>query len=442
MLPPQDMASRQADPPIDVHAPTVDAAVPTLLSSGSDDADAEQPVCVPGRLYAGQYEVRGVLGRGGMAEVYLVEHRTLRADFALKVLRRSYRKQPEIVERFRVEARALWELAHPGFVRVHHAGDDPELGPYLVLERLRGRSLADVLLATGRLEPAQAIPIGVAIADAAGAMHARGMVHRDLKPDNVFVALGSGGERSVKLLDLGAAKIAKYGAIETAANHTIGTLRYMSPEQLRAESVGPATDVYALGHILYECLAGRHAFGERGHAPTSPLDVLRWHVEATPTPLDEVAPGVGAQLAKVVARALAFEVADRYASMAELSAELRRASTGADPIEPAEPLARGAGRTQILTTGGDFEPVHASSERWLTPRGTVRLGAVALASPSSRETEPTPVSPRTPGEPSHHGARRASKAPWVVGGVLAVVVLVVVVLVVVVLVMGRSAAST
>jgi serine/threonine protein kinase len=424
------MHSRPAPSPIDAHAPTIDAAGPTLLSSGVGSDSGELPVCTAGCLYAGQYEVRSMLGQGGMAEVYLVEHRTLRAEFALKVLRRSYRAQPEIVERFRVEARALWELGHPGFVRVHHAGDDPELGPFLVLERLRGRSLRDVLIATGRLEPGQAVPIVVEIAEAAAAMHERGMIHRDLKPENVFLSVGAEGKRSVKLLDLGAAKIAKYGAIETAANHTIGTLRYMSPEQLRAEAVAPTTDVYALGHILYELLSGRHAFGDRAELPTSPLDVVRWHSETSVAPLDELVPSVRPELARVVVRALRTDPAARPSSMSEFASELRAALAS-----PAESTARdGLGLdTHVRATSAasttSVDP-RSRSDRWLTPRGTVRLDLASLGqpAPAGMPSAPSTVVPLAdrPTEPARNvaGARSSSALVIVVASVVALALLV------------------
>jgi serine/threonine-protein kinase len=273
-------------------------------------------------LVADTYEVRSRLGSGGMGEVYAVVHRTLRAELALKVLRPEHRRDPSIVTRFRAEGRALWELAHPGFVRVHHAGDDPAVGPFLVLERLVGRSLADVIEAAGRLAPDDAIRVGCAVAEAAHAMHALGMIHRDLKPSNVFLTRGEGGARGVKLLDLGAAKIPKYGDPPTAPGHALGTLRYMSPEQLRAEPVGPAADVYALGHVLFESIAGRHAFGAHRDEPTRPAEIVAWHRGPPPPRLDALVPGVSPRLAALVASALAPEASQRPASMAIVAAQL------------------------------------------------------------------------------------------------------------------------
>jgi serine/threonine protein kinase len=257
-----------------------------------------------------------------MGEVYAVVHRTLRAELALKVLRPEHRGDPSILARFRAEGRALWELAHPGFVRVHHAGDDPAVGPYLVLERLAGRSLADVLVAVGRLTPDDAIRVARAVAEAAHAMHERGMIHRDLKPSNVFLTRGEGGARGVKLLDLGAAKIPKYGDPATAPGHALGTLRYMSPEQLRAEPVGPAADVYALGHVLFEAVAGRHAFGADRDEPTQPAQIVAWHRGPPPPRLDALVPSVPPALAALVASALAPEPLQRPASMAVVAARL------------------------------------------------------------------------------------------------------------------------
>lgn len=119
--------------------------------------------------------------------MYLVEHQILKAELALKVLRPSYRMRTDIVQRFRDESRALWELSHPSFVEVHHAGEDPEIGPYMSMEVLRGKTLAHLLAIKGRLTIEEALPIVIEAAEAAQVMRDLGILHRDLKPDNIFI---------------------------------------------------------------------------------------------------------------------------------------------------------------------------------------------------------------------------------------------------------------
>ena len=294
-------------------------------------------VCTIGRVYAGEYLVKGLLGTGGMGEVYLVEHQTLKAELAMKVLQPMYRVREDIVQRFRAEGRALWELSQPGlagprgasFVRVHHAGDDPEIGPYMLMEVLTGRTLAQLLGDVQRLPLEDALTIAIEVADTADAMHALGIIHRDLKPENIFLGAprsdGAAPVRkwNVKLLDLGAAKIAKYGQPATAENRTIGTGRYMSPEHIRAQALSPRSDVYALGHITYEMLSGHHAFGRHHPGVPTHFEYQTWHVSAPPTPLTEVWPKCPPELWSALQQAMMKAPEARFASMAAFAGALR-----------------------------------------------------------------------------------------------------------------------
>ncbi|NUP09221.1 MAG: protein kinase [Polyangiaceae bacterium] len=305
----------------DTSRATADALAATHLATEHGEKGV---VCEAGRVYAGQYLVRGLLGYGGMGEVYLVEHQILKADFALKVLRPSYRIRPDIVQRFRAESRALWELSHPNFVQVHHAGDDPEIGPYIAMEVLRGKTLAQLIETKGKLSIEDALPIAIDIADAAQAMHEAGIIHRDLKPDNIFVTTRDNKDkrRCIKLLDLGAAKIAKYGGPATAENRTIGTGKYMSPEHIRCKPLGPTSDIYALGHIVYEMVAGKHAFGAHHPNPTH-FDYQLWHLNAKPDPLDERMPGSPNDLSEALTQAMAKDPAHRFQTMSAFASALR-----------------------------------------------------------------------------------------------------------------------
>ncbi len=303
--------------------PAVDAMAPTHVGAEWSSLGTARGVCEAGRIYAGEYRVLGLLGAGGMGEVYRVEHRTLRAEFALKVLRPEYRARPDIVLRFRAESRALWELKHPNFVQVHHAGEDAEIGPYIVMEVLRGKTLAQLLVAMGRVPVEEALPILIEVADTAEAMHGLGIIHRDLKPANIFVSLRPDRTRTVKLLDLGAAKIVKYGQPATEENRTIGTGRYMSPEHIKGERLTNATDIYSLGHIAYEMLSGRHAFGQ--HHPGEPThwEYQMWHLNAEVEPLTAVMQECPPDLSAVVGQAMARSLEHRFQSMAAFASALR-----------------------------------------------------------------------------------------------------------------------
>jgi serine/threonine protein kinase len=284
-------------------------------------------VCEVGRLYAGQYLVKAVLGVGGMAEVYLVEHQTLRADFALKVLRPELRQRPDMVQRFRSESRALWELSHPSFVRVHHAGDDPALGPFMVMEVLRGKTLYQTLKRNRTIEVSHAIGIGIEIANACEAMHRLGIIHRDLKPDNIFLTLLEPQmTHGLKLLDLGAAKIAKYGDPATAANRQIGTGKYMSPEHIRGEVLGPPSDVYSLGHILFETISGTPVFGLDHPNPTH-LEYQVWHLQAQHDRLSARIRNIPPGLDEAIWQAMQKQPAHRFQSMAAFAAALQAVLT-------------------------------------------------------------------------------------------------------------------
>ncbi|MBK8256882.1 MAG: serine/threonine protein kinase [Polyangiaceae bacterium] len=269
-----------------------------------------------GQLLAGKYEVLRPIGEGGMGAVYEVRHATLDRRFAAKILRPEIAKNEEHVQRFLQEARAAAAIGHANIVSVIDVGEHDVRGrkvPFIVMELLKGTSLAALIKDKGVLSPKRAAKIMAACADALAAAHEAGVIHRDLKPDNIFLA-GENGEQ-VKVLDFGVAKISGAARL-TKVGMVFGTPHYMSPEQAKGEAIDHRSDIYALGVILYECLAGRVPF----EADTS-MGVLTKQIFANPDPIERVAPnarGLGA-LGAVVMRCLAKEPADRYASMAELS---------------------------------------------------------------------------------------------------------------------------
>lgn len=304
----------------------VDALAPTFMTDEPPDLAVKGTVCEPGKIYGGNLQVLGLLGQGGMGEIYLVRHTGDGGQYAMKVLRPLVAARADMVQRFREECRAMMTelVGHESFVRVFHVADDPQIGPFMLMEVLRGKTLAQLLGALGKLSLAHALPIGVEIAQAAQALHERGIIHRDLKPDNVFLTVSEDARRGhgLKLLDLGAAKFQKSSAPATAMHKAIGTGKYMSPEHIKTKPLGPTSDVYSLSHIVYEMIAGKHAFGAH-HPNPSHFDYQMWHLNAQPDSLVARAPGTPPSLWAVLERGMRKAPEERWPSMRDFAAALR-----------------------------------------------------------------------------------------------------------------------
>ncbi|WP_438001909.1 protein kinase [Sorangium sp. So ce185] len=278
-----------------------------------------------GRTIDGRYEVQAVVGEGGMGTVYEVRHKSLGRLFALKVLRRDIAQDAELVARFIQEAKAAAAIGHPNIVAVSDFGaievepGQPEL-PFFVMEFLTGTSLA-ALLRTERTLPAPRVgEIMLQCAAALGAAHAAGVIHRDLKPDNVYL-VRNGDQEFVKLLDFGVAKVAG-GKRLTRIGMVFGTPHYMSPEQAEGKRIDARADIYALGVLMYECFAGRVPF----EADTY-MGVLTKHMYMSPEPLEQVMPDASAlgAFGPIVMRCLAKNPEERFSSMADLAAAIELA---------------------------------------------------------------------------------------------------------------------
>ncbi|HSO40553.1 MAG TPA: serine/threonine-protein kinase, partial [Labilithrix sp.] len=269
-----------------------------------------------------RYEIVAPLGEGGMGTVYKVRHVTLDRLFAMKVLRRELAKDAGLAARFMQEARATAAIRHPSVVAINDFGTLDDGAPYFVMELLVGETLATYLRARGLLEPRVAASIARQIADALAAAHAASVVHRDLKPDNIFL-VGAAVQRNpaddLRIVDFGAAKIVGASQL-TRPGVVFGTPYYMSPEQASGEAVDGRSDIYSLGVLLYEMLTGTVPF----EADTY-MGVLTKHMFETPTKPSVRKMGVqlGA-LEEVVLRCLEKEPQARYGSMPELSAALQR----------------------------------------------------------------------------------------------------------------------
>ena len=284
----------------------------------------------------GRYEVQTVLGEGGMGTVYRVRHRILERAFALKVLRSDLSRDSDLGERFLREARAAASISHPSVVQITDFGALPSGQPYFVMELLTGDSLSTILRKGGPIPAARAVRLLVEMIDALAAAHAAGVIHRDLKPDNVLVCPTATGE-TLKILDFGLAKVAGQSRL-TQAGVVFGTPHYMSPEQASGGTVDERTDLYALGVVMYEMFTGRVPF----EADTY-MGVLTKHLYVAPTPPSVLLGGLtelGA-LELVVLRCLEKKPERRYASMRELADELARVARFSDDggftVEPAQP---------------------------------------------------------------------------------------------------------
>ncbi len=276
--------------------------------------------------HLGPYEIVGLLGSGGMGEVYRARDTRLGREVAVKILPTEYADQHDRVRRFEREARAVAALNHPNILILHDIGTHNG-APYLVTELLEGQSLRD-LLAEGPLPIRTAMDIGVQVAEGLAAAHEKGVVHRDLKPDNLFITK----DGRVKILDFGLARLRsreplpEEGRSEalTLDNPTregaiLGTPGYMAPEQVRGFPVDARTDIFAVGCVLYEILSGRSAFkGETKADALSSVLVLE------PKPLSEVRPQISRALERVVFRCIEKKPEDRYQSTRDLVTEMRR----------------------------------------------------------------------------------------------------------------------
>jgi serine/threonine protein kinase len=326
-------------------------------------------------VLGGRYRLRARLAAGGMGAVWVADDAVLGREVAVKVLGEALAGDGLAAERLRREARAAARLGHPGVARVLDLGEDGGR-PYLVMELLHGESLAERLARAGPLAPAEAVRVVAAAADALEAAHQAGIVHRDVKPGNVF--LTRDGE--VKLLDFGIASASNEAAL--TGGGLVGTAAYLAPERALGHDATPAADLYALGVLLYELLAGRPPF-----AADSQMALAMAHVHGRPVPLREAAPAVPPALAAACEQALAKDPAARPPSAANFAARLRSSLTGPPTLTLPPPAAA--------------SPDAAPTATLPPPAAGAGLPALAAASPTS----PTDRLPRTMSEaPPSFGA--------------------------------------
>jgi eukaryotic-like serine/threonine-protein kinase len=292
---------------------------------------------VPGTVYA----VNRVIGAGGMGTVYDVEDTTIGKRYVLKTLHAQLGAREDLARRMQNEARTLARLHHPNIVEVITAGvtgDDLKL-PYYVMERLEGKSLRYVLEKGGQLELPHAYHIAIDLLDALDHAHDKGVIHRDVKPDNIFLHRTSAGVTVTKLLDFGIMSLLDATQHETAGRF-LGTLRYAAPEQLRGEKPTAKVDVYAAALVLYEMITGRGPFDNEG----DPHKVAAAHLHRTAPPMSHfvvIPPDLDALVGAALSKIPAHRPRDAFSFAASLR-NLKKALTGASAQESTENRATAA----------------------------------------------------------------------------------------------------
>lgn len=351
-----------------------------------------------GTVVAERYEVGEELGRGGMAIVYAARDKVLKRDVALKIVRREALDDPAAPTRMRREARAVGGLRHPHLITFHDVGEH-ESRPFIVMERLRGRTLAEERDRCRRIDAVRACRLGVQIASALGAAHQAGIIHRDLKPDNVFL-VDRGGADFVKLLDFSVAKLpgALIDGRITSSGAVFGTPAYMPPEQAIGDPVSEGSDLYALGALLFELIAGRPPFQAK-----NVIQLLTLQSTEVAPDLRTFEGDVPPELAELLARMLERKSADRPESAAKVEAilaavaeRLEREGVAPPPLPRPRKKMPSADVTQAGSASGTDDAhgsgVHAPSAVYRE----VKLDGGEEAKRTPRQTQPRdqPAVPR------------------------------------------------
>ncbi len=299
----------------------------SLLENVASDLAAEwvKEQLSPVNQMLGHFRILSLLGKGGMGEVWLAEDTELHRKVALKLLPARFTQDQDRLQRFEQEARAVSALNHPNIITIHEIGQTNGIH-YIVTEYIDGQTLRQAL--TTRIKLQAALDIAIQVASALSAAHATGIMHRDIKPENIMLR----PDGLVKVLDFGLAKLTEQpnqqrtiasgkpttADVKTAPGQVIGTVRYMSPEQVRGSGVDARSDIFSLGVVLYEMVAGRAPFED-----TTPSDVMAAILKTEPVPLSAYSPGAPSELERVIAKALRKDQEERYQGVKDLMVDLK-----------------------------------------------------------------------------------------------------------------------
>jgi DNA-binding response OmpR family regulator len=287
-------------------------AVARRESHEEESAVADGHNLVPGERFADRFEVLQVVGRGGMGTVYRVRDLDLDEELALKTVRPEFVTDPVLVERFKDEIRLARRITHRNVVRIHDFGESSGTY-YLTMEYVEGITLRELLDTRGHLEVAPALAIAAQLADSLAVAHGQGVIHRDIKPQNLLLD----AEGVLKVMDFGVARLAGGASGRTEVGLVVGTPVYMAPEQLMAEEVDVRSDLYAAGVVLYECLTGRLP-----HEAGSLIALIARVLHEDPEPPATLDPAISPALSALVLRLLSKDRAERVQSAEELSKQL------------------------------------------------------------------------------------------------------------------------
>ena len=330
----------------------------------------------------GNYRILSKIGTGGMGAVYLAEHPLIGKKVALKVVHSELASNRDVVQRFFQEARAANAIGNEHIVEIHDFGVTPEGDHFYIMEYLEGRTLAAVLSRETTMDPVRVLHVGAQIASALGAAHDAGVLHRDLKPDNIMLMSRLGDPDFVKVLDFGLAKMfASESSVQTAHGVLLGTPQYMSPEACESRrQIDHRTDIYALGILLFQMLTGKLPF-----TGDTMGEILIAQVRQLPPALRGLNPIVPPAVEQVVLRCLAKSPADRFQTMAELRAALvdpERYLRASPPISPARSVAPGESRLDAKQLAAHIEATHRARAASPNPAaGTGRNPVPGLAQP-------------------------------------------------------------
>jgi len=338
------------------------------------DPDHDEAMSTP-RRFAGRYELRELVGIGGMSEVHLARDLRLHRDVAVKVLHADLAKDPSVSARFRREAQKTAGLNHRGIAAVYDTGESEtsrEAPLYIVMEYVDGPTLRDVVRERGAMTPRRAVSVIADVCEALEFSHRNGMIHRDVKPANIMLTKAG----AVKVVDFGIARaLADGDGGSTRTGAVMGTAHYLSPEQARGGAVDARSDVYSVGCVLYEISTGEPPF-----TGDSPVAIVYQHVHQDPGVPSrrngELTPAFDA----IVAKAMAKDPDDRYQSAADMRVDLIRLQNGDVPYAAARTAVEATSPLTVAETRGTVEPDGHAPERNRRPvsRRLVAIGAAAV----------------------------------------------------------------